>query len=234
MTLELGGKSPTVVLDDADFTAVMPLVLQAGFMNSGQACIAGTRILVPRSRLAEFEQVTKEAVAHIRSGDPRQADTDIGPMVSKKQWERVQDYIRIGQEEGATLLAGGEGRPDGLHAGWFVKPTLFTRANNQMRIAREEIFGPVLTIIPYEDETDAIAIANDTRYGLSALVLGKNQESCERVARQIDSGRVLVNTLANEPRAPFGGFKHSGLGREMGRWGMSAYLEPKTLLSSAG
>jgi aldehyde dehydrogenase (NAD+) len=234
VTLELGGKSPTVVLDDADFTAVMPLVLQAGFMNSGQACIAGTRILVPRSRLDEFEQVTKEAVAHIRSGDPRQADTDIGPMVSKKQWERVQDYIRIGQEEGATLLAGGEGRPDGLHAGWFVKPTLFTRANNQMRIAREEIFGPVLTIIPYEDETDAIAIANDTRYGLSALVLGKNQESCERVARQIDSGRVLVNTLANEPRAPFGGFKHSGLGREMGRWGMSAYLDPKTLLSSAG
>ncbi|CAB3783517.1 Putative aldehyde dehydrogenase [Paraburkholderia caffeinitolerans] len=234
VTLELGGKSPTLVLDDADFTAVMPLVLQAGFMNSGQACIAGTRILVPRSRLAEFEQVAKEAVSHIRSGDPRQADTDIGPMVSKKQWERVQNYIRIGQEEGATLLAGGEGRPEGLHAGWFVKPTLFTRANNQMRIAREEIFGPVLTIIPYEDEADAIAIANDTRYGLSALVLGTDPERCARVARQIDAGRVLVNTLVNEPRAPFGGFKHSGLGREMGRWGMSAYLEPKTLLVSAG
>jgi len=233
VTLELGGKSPTVVLEDADFTAVMPLVLQAGFMNSGQACIAGTRILVPRSRLAEFEQVVKEAVSHIQSGDPRSADTDIGPMVSQKQWQRVQNYIRIGQEEGATLLTGGEGRPDGLHAGWFVKPTLFTRANNQMRIAREEIFGPVLTIIPYEDEADAIAIANDTRYGLSALVLGKNPESCERVARRIDSGRVLVNTLAHEPRAPFGGFKHSGLGREMGRWGMSAYLEPKTLLVSA-
>ena len=234
VTLELGGKSPTVVLEDADFTAVMPLVLQAGFMNSGQACIAGTRILVPRSRLAEFEQVAKEAVSHLQSGDPREADTDIGPMVSQKQWQRVQNYIRIGQEEGATLLTGGEGRPDGLHAGWFVKPTLFTRANNQMRIAREEIFGPVLTIIPYEDEADAIAIANDTRYGLSALVLGKNPESCERVARRIDSGRVLVNTLAHEPRAPFGGFKHSGLGREMGRWGMSAYLEPKTLLVSAG
>lgn len=231
VTLELGGKSPTVVLEDADFAAIMPLVLQAGFMNSGQACIAGTRILVPRSRLAEFEQIAKEAVSHIRSGDPRDADTEIGPMVSQKQWERVQDYIRIGQEEGATLLAGGEGRPDGLHAGWFVKPTVFTRANNQMRIAREEIFGPVLTIIPYEDEADAIAIANDTRYGLSALVLGKNRESCQRVARQIDSGRVLVNTLAHEPRAPFGGFKHSGFGRENGRWGMSAYLEPKTLLT---
>ena len=231
VTLELGGKSPTVVLADADFAAVMPMVLQAGFLNSGQACIAGTRILVPRSRLAEFEQIAKEAVSHIQSGDPRNADTDIGPMVSQKQWERVQNYIRIGQEEGATLLAGGEGRPDGLRAGWFVKPTLFTRANNQMRIAREEIFGPVLTIIPYEDEADAIAIANDTHYGLSALVLGKDPQSCERVARQIDSGRVLVNTLAHEPRAPFGGFKHSGLGREMGRWGMSAYLEPKTLIT---
>lgn len=233
VTLELGGKSPTLVLDDADFAAVMPLVLQAGFMNSGQACIAGTRILVPRSRLAEFEQVAKEAVSHIRSGDPRQPETDIGPMVSRKQWERVQDYIRIGQEEGAVLLAGGAGRPDGLRAGWFVQPTLFTRANNQMRIAREEIFGPVLTIIPYADEADAVAIANDTRYGLSALVLGQDRARCERVARQIDAGRVLVNTLAHEPRAPFGGFKHSGLGREMGKWGMGAYLEPKTLLTSA-
>jgi len=234
VTLELGGKSPTVLLEDADFAAVMPLVLAAGFMNSGQACIAGTRILVPRSRLAEFEQVAKEAVSHVRSGDPRDPRTDIGPMVSQKQWERVQSYIRLGQEEGATLLAGGEGRPDGLTAGWFVKPTLFTRAHNQMRVAREEIFGPVLAIIPYEDEADAIAIANDTRYGLSALVLGTNPERCARVARQIDAGRVLVNTLANEPRAPFGGFKHSGLGREMGRWGMSAYLEPKTLLTNAG
>jgi aldehyde dehydrogenase (NAD+) len=233
VTLELGGKSPTVVLEDADFVAVMPQVLMAGFMNSGQACIAGTRILVPRSRLAEFERVAKEAVSHVRSGDPRLPDTDIGPMVSEKQWERVQRYIRLGQEEGATLLAGGEGRPEGLHAGWFVKPTLFTRATNQMRIAQDEIFGPVLTIIPYEDEAEAIAIANDTRYGLSAVVLGTNLERCERVARQIDAGRVLVNTLAHEPRAPFGGFKHSGLGREMGRWGISAYLEPKTLLTSA-
>jgi aldehyde dehydrogenase (NAD+) len=234
VTLELGGKSPTVVLDDADFTSIMPLVLMAGFLNSGQACIAGTRILVPRQRLAEFEQVAKEAVAHIKSGDPREADTEIGPMVSARQWERVQDYIRIGLDEGATLLAGGEGRPDGLHAGWFVKPTIFTRANNQMRIAREEIFGPVLTVIPYEDEADAVAIANDTHYGLSAVVFGKDLQRCERVARQIDAGRVLINTLAHEPRAPFGGFKHSGLGREMGKWGISAYLEPKTLLMASG
>ncbi|MCA8112901.1 aldehyde dehydrogenase family protein [Burkholderia cepacia] len=233
VTLELGGKSPTVVLDDADFASIMPLVLQAGFMNSGQACIAGTRVLVPRHRLAEFEDAISQAVARVRSGDPRDAGTDIGPMVSAKQWERVQHYIRIGQEEGAVLLAGGEGRPDGLQAGWFVKPTVFSRANNRMRIAQEEIFGPVLTLIPYEDDADAIAIANDTRYGLSAMVLGKDSERCERVALQIDSGRVLVNTLAHEPLAPFGGFKHSGLGREMGRWGIGAYLEPKTLIGSA-
>jgi aldehyde dehydrogenase (NAD+) len=234
VTLELGGKSPTVVLEDADFAGVMPLVLQAGFANSGQACIAGTRILVPRARLAEFEQIAREAVSHIKSGDPSKADTDIGPMVSAKQWERVQSYIRLGQAEGAKLLVGGEGRPEGLHRGWFVKPTIFTGATNQMRIAREEIFGPVLTVIPYEDEADAIAIANDTRYGLSALVVGKDSARCERVARQIDAGRVLVNTLSHEPRAPFGGFKHSGLGREMGRWGVNAYLEPKTLLMEAG
>jgi aldehyde dehydrogenase (NAD+) len=233
VTLELGGKSPTVVLDDADFQAVMPLVMQAGFLNSGQACIAGTRILVPRRRLAEFERFAQEAVSQIHSGNSRNANTDIGPMVSLKQWERVQGYIRSGQEEGARLLAGGEGRPQGLPAGWFVKPTIFTDANNQMCIAREEIFGPVLTIIPYEDDADAISIANDSNYGLSAMVLGTSSERCMAVALQIDSGRVLINTLAHEPRAPFGGFKQSGLGREMGKWGMSAYLEPKTLVGCA-
>lgn len=233
VTLELGGKSPTVVLDDADFQAVMPLVMQAGFLNSGQACIAGTRILVPRRRLAEFERIAQEAVSQVQSGNPRNANTDIGPMVSLKQWERVQGYIRTGQEEGARLLAGGEGRPQGLPAGWFVKPTMFTDANNQMCIAREEIFGPVLTIIPYEDDADAISIANDSNYGLSAMVLGTSSERCMAVALQIDSGRVLINTLAHEPRAPFGGFKQSGLGREMGKWGMSAYLEPKSLVGCA-
>lgn len=229
-TLELGGKSPTVVLDDADFHSIMPLVIQAGFMNSGQACIAGTRILVPRQRLAEFERIAAAAVAQVKSGDPRDADTEIGPMVSARQWERVQGYISLGEREGARVLAGGAGRPEGLHAGWFVKPTLFTDANNRMRIAREEIFGPVLTIIAYQDEAEAIAIANDTDYGLSAMVLGEDIARCERVARQLDAGRVLINTLANEPSAPFGGFKHSGLGREMGKWGMHAYLEPKSLM----
>ncbi|HEJ8043393.1 aldehyde dehydrogenase family protein [Serratia marcescens] len=229
VTLELGGKSPTLILDDADVMQAVPLALAAGFMNSGQACIAGTRILVPRSRQAEFEQAIADAVGKVRSGDPRDENTEIGPMVSQKQWQRVQDYIRLGEEEGATLLVGGVGRPSGMDKGWCVKPTVFA-GNNRMRIAREEIFGPVLVIIPYDNEAEALAIANDTAYGLSALVLSGDRERGGRVAQQIDSGRVLVNTLDHEPKAPFGGFKQSGLGREMGKWGMQAYLEAKTLL----
>ncbi|BEN06376.1 TPA: aldehyde dehydrogenase family protein [Serratia marcescens] len=229
VTLELGGKSPTLILDDADVMQAVPLALAAGFMNSGQACIAGTRILVPRSRQAEFEQAIADAVGKVRSGDPRDENTEIGPMVSQKQWQRVQDYIRLGEEEGATLLVGGVGRPSGMDKGWCVKPTVFA-GNNRMRIAREEIFGPVLVIIPYDNEAEALAIANDTAYGLSALVLSGDRERGVRVAQQIDSGRVLLNTLDHEPKAPFGGFKQSGLGREMGKWGMQAYLEAKTLL----
>ncbi|HEM7575673.1 TPA: aldehyde dehydrogenase family protein [Serratia marcescens] len=229
VTLELGGKSPTLILDDADVMQAVPLALAAGFMNSGQACIAGTRILVPRSRQAEFEQAIADAVSKVRSGDPRDENTEIGPMVSQKQWQRVQDYIRLGEEEGATLLVGGVGRPSGMDKGWCVKPTVFA-GNNRMRIAREEIFGPVLVIIPYDNEAEALAIANDTAYGLSALVLSGDRERGVRVAQQIDSGRVLLNTLDHEPKAPFGGFKQSGLGREMGKWGMQAYLEAKTLL----
>lgn len=229
VTLELGGKSPTLILDDADVMQAVPLALAAGFMNSGQACIAGTRILVPRSRQAEFEQAIADAVGKVRSGDPRDENTEIGPMVSQKQWQRVQDYIRLGEEEGATLLVGGVGRPSGMDKGWCVKPTVFA-GNNRMRIAREEIFGPVLVIIPYDNEAEALAIANDTAYGLSALVLSGDRERGVRMAQQIDSGRVLLNTLDHEPKAPFGGFKQSGLGREMGKWGMQAYLEAKTLL----
>lgn len=228
VTLELGGKSPTIVLEDADLSQAVPLAIQAGLMNSGQACVAGTRILVPRSRKAECEAALALAMAAVKSGDPRDPATEVGPMVSEKQWRRVQAYIRKGTEEGARLLAGGEGRPEGTQNGWFVRPTLFTDVDNQMTIAREEIFGPVLSIIAYRDEAEAIAIANDTDYGLSALVLGG--ERARGVAQQIESGRVLVNTLAHEPKAPFGGFKHSGVGREMGAWGISAFMEPKTLI----
>ncbi len=230
VTLELGGKSPTLILDDADIKQAVPLAVQAGLMNSGQACVAGTRILVPQSRKAEFEQALAQAIAAVKSGDPRDSATGVGPMVSEKQWQRVQGYIRKGLEEGARLLAGGEGRPEGTQDGWFVRPTLFTDVHNQMTIAREEIFGPVLCVIAYRDEAEAIAIANDTDYGLSALVLGGDVARARRVAAQIQSGRVLVNTLAHEPKAPFGGFKHSGVGREMGTWGISAFMEPKSIL----
>lgn len=230
VTLELGGKSPTLILDDADPATAVPLAIQAGFINSGQACIAGTRILVPNSRKAEYEAALAQTVAAVKSGDPHDPSHDIGPMVSEKQWQRVQSYIRLGQQEGARLLAGGEGRPENSGQGWFVRPTLFTDVDNTMRIAREEIFGPVLSVIGYQDDAHAVAIANDTDYGLSALVLGSDVERAQRVAAQIVSGRVQVNTLAHEAGAPFGGFKHSGIGREMGRWGLAAFMEPKTII----
>ncbi|MFJ5854524.1 aldehyde dehydrogenase family protein [Enterobacter cancerogenus] len=230
VTLELGGKSPTILLEDVDLTSAIPLVVQAGFMNSGQACVAGTRILVPQSRKAEIETALADAVAAVKSGDPRDNATEIGPMVSEKQWQRVQSYIRKGIDEGARLLAGGEGRPEGTQDGWFVRPTLFADVNNQMAIARDEIFGPVLCVIPYRDEAEAVAIANDTDYGLSAMVLGGDVARAHRVAQQIVSGRVLVNTLAHEPKAPFGGFKHSGVGREMGEWGIRAFMEPRSVV----
>ncbi|BAN26831.1 aldehyde dehydrogenase family protein [Caballeronia insecticola] len=230
VTLELGGKSPMIVLDDANVDEAVLLALDAGFMNSGQACIAGTRILVPQTRLREFEEKITRAVAEFRSGDPRDPRTRIGPMVSRKQWERVQRYIRIGIDEGARLIAGGEGRPEGVNAGWFVRPTIFSDVRNDMTIAREEIFGPVLSIIAYEDTEDAIAIANDTPYGLQAYVCSADAARAEAVASRIEAGRVLVNTLAHEPAAPFGGFKQSGIGREYGTYGLEAFLEPKSLL----
>jgi aldehyde dehydrogenase (NAD+) len=230
VTLELGGKSPVVILDDADFDAAVPLAVMAGFANSGQACIAGTRLLVPRARLADFETRMAAAANAVVSGDPADQATDVGPMVSRKQWDRVQGYIRKGIDEGARLIAGGEGRPEGHARGWLVRPTVFTDVRNDMTIAREEIFGPVLSIIAYDDEEDAIVIANDTPYGLQAYVLSADAARARRVASRIDAGRVLINTIAHEPKAPFGGFKQSGLGREYGSFGLEAYLEPKALL----
>jgi len=231
VTLELGGKSPTLVLDDADLDAVIPGAVQAAFMNSGQACVAGTRLLVPEHRREEIEARLKAAVESLaKAGDPRDPATTIGPMVSQAQWERVQGYIRLGVEEGARLLTGGEGRPDGL-AGYFVRPTVFTNVTNDMRIAREEIFGPVLSIIGYRDEDDAVAIANDTSYGLSAYVFG-GQARAEQIAARLESGRVVINGAPHDPAAPFGGMKQSGLGRENGPFGLDAYLEPKAVLGA--
>jgi len=229
VTLELGGKSPTLILPDADARTAAKLAVQAGFINSGQACIAGTRILVPEARKAEFERALTAEVEAQHSGDPTDASTTIGPMINEKQWQRVQHFIALGEQEGARVLTGGLGRPEGLSRGWYIKPTLFSDVTQQMQIAREEIFGPVLSIISYQDEAEAVAIANDTEYGLSALVIGADEQHARAVGEQILAGRVMINTLAHEPRAPFGGFGHSGIGREMGPWGISAFLEPRAV-----
>ncbi|HEX7853771.1 MAG TPA: aldehyde dehydrogenase family protein [Sphingobium sp.] len=230
VTLELGGKSPSIVLPDADLALVAPQLLMAGFANSGQACVAGTRILAPESRMAEVLDHLAAAVATVKAGDPRDRAVQIGPMVSARQWERVQSYIRLGQEEGATLLAGGEGRPEGVERGWFVRPTIFTGVRNDMRIAREEIFGPVLSVIAYRDEDHAVEIANDTDYGLQAYVFGADVERARTVANRIEAGRVVINGAPHEPLAPFGGFKQSGIGREFGVFGLEAFLEPRSVL----
>lgn len=230
VTLELGGKSPNLLLKDADLTQAIPTAITAAYMNSGQACIAGSRLLVHEDQLEEVKALVKTAISTVKVGAPQDEDTNIGPMVSIKQYNRVQDYIQLGIAEGAELLIGGPGKPIGLEAGNFVKPTVFIHVNNNMRIAREEIFGPVLSIITYKTEEEAIEIANDTDYGLQAYISSSNIERANEVAAQISAGRVLINQLNHDPLAPFGGFKQSGIGREFGVYGLEAYLEPKTIL----
>jgi aldehyde dehydrogenase (NAD+) len=230
VTLELGGKSPNIILDDADFSTAIPLAIGAAFMNSGQACIAGTRLLIPENKLDESKLLIKEIISNLIVDDPKNPNTAVGPMVSTKQYNRVQDYIQIGINEGAEILTGGLGKPDGLENGNFVKPTVFINVNNQMRIAKEEIFGPVLSVITYKSEEEAIEIANDTTYGLQAYVSSSNTERAHRVASQINAGRVQINGIGHDPMAPFGGFKQSGIGREFGTLGLEAYLEPRALI----
>jgi aldehyde dehydrogenase (NAD+) len=230
VTLELGGKSPTVFLDDADFAKAMPLAAMAAVMNSGQACLAGTRLLVPQSRVEEAHRLAVQAFRDLVVGPTSDPRVNVGPMVTRKQYERVQAYIRKGIEEGATLLTGGPGLPEGLERGYFVRPTVFGHVTNDMTIAREEIFGPVLSIIAYRDEDDAIAIANDTPYGLHAYVFGADLARANRVASEIVAGRVFVNGLYDAPEVPFGGFKQSGIGREFGVFGFEEYLEPKAIM----
>jgi aldehyde dehydrogenase (NAD+) len=231
ITLELGGKSPNILLDDADLSKAIPTTLAIAFMNSGQACVAGTRLLAPKSRLDEVKRAIKEAVGALRAGDPSDPKTAIGPMVTQKQYDRVQSYIRKGIEEGAELLVGGEGHPEGL-AGYFVKPTVFVNVKNDMTIAREEIFGPVLCVIAYDDDEDAIRIANDTSFGLHAYVNGTDVRRARHVASQLLAGRVAINGLLDDQQAPFGGFKNSGVGREFGTYGIEAFLEPRAILEA--
>ncbi|NTJ09563.1 aldehyde dehydrogenase family protein [Rhizobium lusitanum] len=230
VTLELGGKGPNIILDDADLEVAIPAVLRMGFINSGQACIAGTRILVPNHRLDEILARLQQEVETFKVGAPDDPDAMIGPMVSRKQYDRVQSYIELGMQEGASLLTGGLGRPAGLDRGWFTKPTIFTNVDNQMRIAREEIFGPVLSVIAYRDEDEAVSIANDTPYGLQAYLHGTDVTRMQALADRLDCGRVVVNGAPHEPLAPFGGFKQSGIGREYGVFGLEAFLEPKAVI----
>ena len=229
VSLALTGKSASIVLDDADLTSAVPLALNAAFMNNGQACVAGTRLLVARARFDEIVELVKATVATLRVGDPRDPSTAIGPLVNRAQYDRVQGFIRRGREQGATLVVGGEGRPDGLERGYFVKPTVFADVHNGMDIAREEIFGPVLSILTYENEEEAIHIANDSIYGLQAYVFSSQRERASRIASRLEAGTVLINGTKPELLAPFGGFKQSGIGREFGVFGMEAFLEPKTV-----
>jgi aldehyde dehydrogenase (NAD+) len=231
ITLELGGKSPNIILDDADLDKAIPMAVYGAYMNSGQACIAPTRLLVPQHKLDQVNALAKATAESMVVGLPQNADTNIGPMVSVKQFDRVQQYIKTGIEEGATLLTGGLGKPEGLEEGNFVKATIFTDVSNAMTIAREEIFGPVLCIIPYQTEAEAIEIANDTPYGLAAYISSADSERAKRVAGEIDAGRICINGFSHDPMVPFGGFKQSGIGREYGVYGLQPYLEIKAVLS---
>jgi aldehyde dehydrogenase (NAD+) len=230
VTLELGGKSPTILLDDAALDQAIPAALFMAFMNSGQACAAGTRLLVPKSELDSVKTAIQETMKSFSVGDPADPKIAVGPMVSQSQYDRVQSYIRKGIEEGAEVLVGGEGHPEGLEAGYFVKPTVFVNVKNNMAIAQEEIFGPVLSVIAYDSEEDAIQIANDSKYGLHAAVLGKDVHRARRVASQLRAGRVVINGMTDDPQAPWGGFKYSGIGREYGRYGIEAFLETRAIL----
>jgi aldehyde dehydrogenase (NAD+) len=230
VTLELGGKSPTILLDDAVLDQAIPSALIMAFMNSGQACAAGTRLLVPKSRLDAVRRAIVDAMPAFPVGDPADPKTAVGPMVSQKQYDQVQGYIRMGIEEGAELLVGGEGHPKGFEGGYFVKPTVFVNVKNNMTIAQQEIFGPVLSVIAYDSEDEAIKVANDSEYGLHAAVLGTDLTRARRVASQIRSGRVVINNMTDDPQAPWGGFKYSGVGREYGRYGIDAFLEPRAIL----
>ncbi|MEU5974639.1 aldehyde dehydrogenase [Streptomyces sp. NPDC047315] len=228
VTLELGGKSAGIVLDDADLDEAIPALVSAAYPNNGQTCVALTRILAPRSRYDEIAGRLTAAVAALKVGDPSDTTTEIGPLVTRRQQQRNLDYIRVGQEEGAKLLTGG-GVPAGRTTGWYVEPTLFGDVDNAMRIAREEIFGPVVCLIPYEDDAEAVRIADDSDYGLAGTVWTGDTERGIDVARRIRTGTFAVNCQRLDPLGPFGGFKNSGVGRELGPEGLAAYTEDKTI-----
>jgi aldehyde dehydrogenase (NAD+) len=229
VTQELGGKSANILLDDADFEKAVKQGVQECFRNTGQSCNAPTRMLVPRAKMAEVTVAARQASETTKVGDPLAEDTGLGPIASKAQFDKVQRLINKGVEEGAKLIAGGPGRPEGINRGYFVKPTVFADVKNDMTIAREEIFGPVLCIIPYDDEDDAIRIANDTPYGLSGFVTSGNRERAVRVAKRLRSGNVHINGARIDFGGCFGGYKQSGNGREWGEAGLEEFLELKAI-----
>ncbi|MEY2569528.1 MAG: aldehyde dehydrogenase [Actinomycetota bacterium] len=229
VSLELGGKSPNIILDDANLEQAVTDGVGKAFLNSGQTCSALTRMLVPRAKLAEAETIAAKVAETYTPGDPFDAETRLGPLVSDAQRKRVRDYIQKGIDEGAKLVTGGAEAPDGLDKGYYVKPTVFSEVTSGMTIEQEEIFGPVLSIIPYDTEEEAVEIANDTIYGLAGGVWSGDPERAKAVAKQIRTGQVEINGGSFNPMAPFGGYKQSGHGRELGKYGLEEFLEVKAL-----
>jgi acyl-CoA reductase-like NAD-dependent aldehyde dehydrogenase len=232
IALELGGKSANIIcadLDDATFTKAVMGGVGKAFLNSGQTCSALTRMLVPRARLAEAEKAVVTAASGMKVGDPFAEGSNLGPLASAAQRDRVQTYINKGIDEGAKLIFGGPGAPEGLTTGYYVKPTVFSEVSNSMTIAQEEIFGPVLVMIPYDTEDDAVAIANDSPYGLAGAVFSADKDKAIAIAKRMRTGQVEVNGGAFNPNAPFGGYKQSGIGRELGEYGFEEFLQIKSL-----
>lgn len=231
-TLELGGKSAGIILDDATDEQIIDTIMARSLANNGQSYIALTRLLVPKNRYEEITDTIANAMSQIKIGDPMDASNYLGPVFHEPQFNKVRGYIQIGIYEGAVLKTGGLEKPEGeaLKKGWYIKPTLFTNVSNQMRIAREEIFGPVLVAIPYETIEEAIDIANDSEYGLGGGVITNNREKGLEIARQIRTGGISLNTLYPDFKSPFGGFKKSGVGREMGKYALKSFTELKTIV----
>ena len=227
---ELGGKSPNIILDDSAFESSVKIGVEKIMENTGQSCNAPTRMLVPKNRHEEAMQIAKLVAENLKTGDPKEETTDIGPLVSDVQYEKVQSLIESGINAGAKLVTGGTGRPSHLNKGYYVKPTVFGDVDNKMEIAQEEIFGPVLSIIPYDSEDEAVEIANDTDYGLSAYIAGENTERLREIGRKIRAGQVHINYGSGGTNAPFGGFKQSGNGREKAEWGLEEFLETKAIM----